>query len=55
MRVLLRTLWPKLSLNASTATVVVGIFGTHQSLSVFLAELREIEDMRFAEIKAAAR
>jgi NRAMP (natural resistance-associated macrophage protein)-like metal ion transporter len=50
--VLLRTLRPKLSLNASTATVVVGIFGTTISPYLFFWQSsEEIEDMRLQKSK----
>jgi len=45
--VLLRTLWPKLTLNAEAATVVVGIFGTTISPYLFFWQAsEEVEDMR---------
>ena len=45
--VLLRTLWPKLTLNAEAATVVVGIFGTTISPYLFFWQAsEEVEDMK---------
>jgi Mn2+/Fe2+ NRAMP family transporter len=44
--VALRTLWPKLTLNFSAATVVVGIFGTTISPYLFFWQAsEEVEDM----------
>ena len=45
--VLPRTLWPKLTLNAEAATVVVGIFGTTISPYLFFWQAsEEVEDMK---------
>jgi Mn2+/Fe2+ NRAMP family transporter len=45
--VVLRTVWPKLTLNFNTATVVVGIFGTTISPYLFFWQAsEEVEDMR---------
>jgi Mn2+/Fe2+ NRAMP family transporter len=45
--VLLRTVWPKLTLNADAATVVVGIFGTTISPYLFFWQAsEEVEDMK---------
>jgi NRAMP (natural resistance-associated macrophage protein)-like metal ion transporter len=46
-QVALRTVWPQLSLNAATATVVVGIFGTTISPYLFFWQAsEEVEDMQ---------
>nr|WP_278253753.1 divalent metal cation transporter [Caulobacter sp. CCUG 60055] len=45
--VLRRTLWPRLALNADTATVVVGVFGTTISPYLFFWQAsEEVEDMQ---------
>lgn len=45
--VALRTVWPKISLNAETATVVVGVFGTTISPYLFFWQAsEEVEDMQ---------
>jgi Mn2+/Fe2+ NRAMP family transporter len=45
--VALRTVWPKLTLNFSTAAVVVGVFGTTISPYLFFWQAsEEVEDMR---------
>jgi Mn2+/Fe2+ NRAMP family transporter len=45
--VALRTLWPKISLDADTATVVLGVFGTTISPYLFFWQAsEEVEDMR---------
>jgi Mn2+/Fe2+ NRAMP family transporter len=45
--VLLRTVWPKVKLDAGTATVVVGVFGTTISPYLFFWQAsEEVEDMR---------
>ncbi len=45
-QVALRTVWPHLTLNAATATVVVGIFGTTISPYLFFWQAsEEVEDM----------
>lgn len=45
--VALRTVWPKLSLDATTATVVVGVFGTTISPYLFFWQAsEEVEDMQ---------
>ena len=45
--VALRTVWPKLTLNFNTATVVVGVFGTTISPYLFFWQAsEEVEDMR---------
>jgi Mn2+/Fe2+ NRAMP family transporter len=47
--VLLRTVWPKLTLNSDTATVVVGVFGTTISPYLFFWQAsEEVEDMKGA-------
>src|SRR5215472_4890951 len=47
--VLLRTLWPKLTLDADAATVIVGVFGTTISPYLFFWQAsEEVEDMRRA-------
>jgi Mn2+/Fe2+ NRAMP family transporter len=44
--VALRTVWPKISLNAATATVVVGVFGTTISPYLFFWQTsEEVEEM----------
>jgi Mn2+/Fe2+ NRAMP family transporter len=46
-RVALHTAWPKLKLNADTATVVVGVFGTTISPYLFFWQAsEEVEDMQ---------
>ena len=46
-QVALRTVWPQLSLNAATATVVVGVFGTTISPYLFFWQAsEEVEDMQ---------
>jgi NRAMP (natural resistance-associated macrophage protein)-like metal ion transporter len=46
-QVLLRTFWPKFSLNADAATVVVGVFGTTISPYLFFWQAsEEVEDMQ---------
>jgi Mn2+/Fe2+ NRAMP family transporter len=46
-QVALRTVWPQLSLNAATATMVVGIFGTTISPYLFFWQAsEEVEDMQ---------
>ena len=45
--VALRTLWPKMTLDSATATMVVGIFGTTISPYLFFWQAsEEVEDMR---------
>jgi Mn2+/Fe2+ NRAMP family transporter len=45
--VALRTVWPKLTLNATTAAVVVGVFGTTISPYLFFWQAsEEVEDMQ---------
>jgi Mn2+/Fe2+ NRAMP family transporter len=45
-QVALRTVWPKLSFNADTATVIVGVFGTTISPYLFFWQAsEEVEDM----------
>ena len=45
--VALRTVWPRIALNATTATVVVGVFGTTISPYLFFWQAsEEVEDMR---------
>jgi Mn2+/Fe2+ NRAMP family transporter len=45
--VALRTVWPKLTLNFNTATMIVGIFGTTISPYLFFWQAsEEVEDMR---------
>ncbi|MFI4974373.1 MAG: NRAMP family divalent metal transporter [Caulobacterales bacterium] len=45
--VALRTVWPKVSLDAATATVVVGVFGTTISPYLFFWQAsEEVEDMK---------
>jgi Mn2+/Fe2+ NRAMP family transporter len=47
--VLLRTLWPKLTLDADAATVIVGVFGTTISPYLFFWQAsEEVEDMQRA-------
>jgi Mn2+/Fe2+ NRAMP family transporter len=46
-QVALRTVWPSLTLNAATATVVVGVFGTTISPYLFFWQAsEEVEDMQ---------
>jgi Mn2+/Fe2+ NRAMP family transporter len=46
-QVVLRTFWPNLTLNAATATVVVGVFGTTISPYLFFWQAsEEVEDLR---------
>jgi Mn2+/Fe2+ NRAMP family transporter len=46
-QVLLRTFWPKFSLNSDAATVVVGVFGTTISPYLFFWQAsEEVEDMQ---------
>jgi Mn2+/Fe2+ NRAMP family transporter len=48
-----RTIWPKLTLNAATATVVVGVFGTTISPYLFFWQAsEEVEDMQAKRGKA---
>ncbi len=48
-QVALRTIWPRFTLNADAATVVVGVFGTTISPYLFFWQAsEEIEDMRGA-------
>ncbi len=45
--VMLRTIWPKFTLNADTATVIVAVFGTTISPYLFFWQAsEEVEDMR---------
>jgi Mn2+/Fe2+ NRAMP family transporter len=49
-----RTVWPKLTLNAATATVVVGVFGTTISPYLFFWQAsEEVEDMQAKRGKAS--
>lgn len=51
--VALRTVWPKLSFDAATATVVVGVFGTTISPYLFFWQAsEEVEDMQAKHARA---
>jgi NRAMP (natural resistance-associated macrophage protein)-like metal ion transporter len=53
-QVLLRTFWPKFSLNSDAATVVVGVFGTTISPYLFFWQAsEEVEDMQRRKRSAA--
>jgi NRAMP (natural resistance-associated macrophage protein)-like metal ion transporter len=48
--VALRTVWPKITLNGSTATVVLGVFGTTISPYLFFWQAsEEVEDMQIGK------
>jgi len=52
--VAMRTVWPRLTLNAATATVIVGVFGTTISPYLFFWQAsEEVEDMQAKRGKAS--